>query len=238
MGKLTRRDYGKTEGSKGTRSAEGTSHERRAERRELALRSIKQFEALSGVLQDRIRLIRFVLDVQKLPRTQWLAAIKTLKPDLVNLGGAILQRMVADPGLTKRLAIAVERFDGAARAVSQARAFVHSDPILDAPNVGAVLERLMAMTGEERQRRADAEGFEPKQLRTRVFLLTTYDLLFKNDPVLNQMFPPVKRENGLIKAEPAREPAKPKLAVVPEPAADSLMDKLMRRFRRGPPDGS
>lgn len=173
-----------------------------------AQRYVDLFDQMDQNLSGRMRMLRFIHDVSQVPQTMWEGALASLRPDHATMVRAVLQRMTTDAGVSKRLRIALDRYDDAARTVQEARAFLNVENTFEAANIHAVLEILNRIGTEEAARRRQLiADFDLTKLKSRLFLMTTYDLLFKNDPVLNQMFPPIEREASALKPPPATTPA-------------------------------
>jgi hypothetical protein len=128
------------------------------------------YEEMQGALSGRFRLVRFVLSVYQRPPAEWREACSSLRQDHAGLAGAMLERLALKPEHVRSLLIALDRFEDAARAAAEVRS------------------ARAKLTPE-----AIAAVNFPK-LQGRLYLLSTLDVTFRDDPVLNQVFPTIERE--------------------------------------------
>ena len=154
-------------------------------------------------LSARIRLLSFVLEIYRQPTAQWPPLLQALRPDHRQLAQLLLEQL-ADPGILRRVSIAVSRFDEAARAVRE---------------VEECLEAIAGLTAEAAHPRFSTLSI-PK-LKGKLYLLSTFGLLFKRDPILNRMFPDAAAEAPKPAEKPASGPARPDREKPPRPAPKS-----------------
>ena len=161
------------------------------------------FETMNANLSSRVRMLRFAVEVFRRPPETWEAALKALRQDHAVMVRAILEQM-ASPAVRKRVIIAVERFEDASQAMQEVR------------------DRLQALEGlNTDQAFHQISSLSIPKLKGKLYLLTTYDLLFKSDPLLNQMFPSIPRD-----AKDTRLPAK---KTPPKPGTNELPKQAMER---------
>lgn len=209
-----------------------------------ARKYVDLFDQMDQNLSGRIRMLRFVHDVSRLPQPMWEGSLRSLRADHATMVRAILQRMGSDAGVGKRIRIALERYDDVAQVIQETRAFLGVENTLEAENIHAVLEILNRIGSEEAARRRELiANFELSRVKSKLFLLTTYDLLFKSDPVLNQMFPPIEREANLLKPIPAtpangadekppRPAPRPVQTLPMPPPQEGLLQGFLRKIKR------
>lgn len=208
-----------------------------------AERYLSLFETQQEALAGRVRMLRFILELQQQPRERWAPTLAGMREDHASMVAGVLKQSLKDPGLEKRLRIAVERFDEAAKAAQEAQALLTLESTLEAADIAEMMALLQRLGKDEasRRRRLLAE-FDLNKFKTRLYLLTTFDLLFKNDPVLNQMFPCVER------TAPASKPSGPKFkapgdAPIPKqprpvqtmanpPPPEGFLQGVIRRIKR------
>lgn len=222
-------------------AAPGMDAGRWRELQDQARHYIELFEHVDQTLAGRMRLLRYVCEVFRAPSEQWGAALAGLRADHAEMVGGILRQLQLDPGLGRRLRIALERHEAAAHAVQEARALVELENPFEAQSIQAVLAMLQRLGGSAANRRRDlVQSFELRQLKTRIFLLTTLDLLFKQDPILQHMFPLLPREQRTFE-RPAREravadtrpavPTERPIETLPEPPPPwARLKDLVRRW--------
>lgn len=188
--------------------------------------SLDWFEQASQNLQSTMRLLQFVLDVHKQPLVKRLEALQTLRQDHAQVARLVLQRVTTDPGLLQRIGVTLDRYYGAAEIVREyARALANAET---RPALRASLPRDLAVS----------------RLKGKLYMLTNLDLLFKDDPVLNRLFPPRPREeSGELerKLKPAglppgsvKLPARPTLSApqAAKPPPGGLVAKLKEVLKR------
>lgn len=151
---------------------------------------LELYDELQGALSGRFRLVRFVLSVYQKPREQWPEAVSGLREDHAGLALAMLDRLAAVPDHVRSLLIALDRFEDAARAAAEVRAV-----------------RARISQAPEAQHATIAASLSFPKLYGRIYLLSTLDVTFKDDPVLHQIFPTIERER--IRKRPAPPPPPP-----------------------------
>lgn len=209
-----------------------------------AQKYVELFDQMDQNLSGRIRMLRFIHDVAKIPQPMWEGSLRSLRADHATMVRAVLQRMASDAGIAKRIRIALERYDDVAQVIQQARAFLSVESTLEAENIHAVLEILNRIgTAEAARRRELIADFELNKVKSKLFLLTTFDLLFKSDPVLNQMFPAIERESTILKPVPAtpangasekppRPAPKPVQTLPTPPPQEGLLQGFLKKIKR------
>lgn len=184
------------------------------------------FETMTQKLSNRVRMLRFALEVYRRPQDTWKTALKSLRQDHATMVAAILEQM-SQAGVRKRVTIAVERFEGASQAMQEVR---------------TLLAKIEDKTPYEAFPFI-AEASIPK-VKGKLYLLTTYDLLFKSDPVLNQMFPIIPRApkdskvptrkttpKGDLSEAPKHVEAKPVQTMPTPPPSKGLLKSMLKRFK-------
>lgn len=209
-----------------------------------AQKYVDLFDQMDQNLAGRMKMLRFIHDLAKIPQPMWEGSLRSLRADHATMVRAVLQRMGSDAGVGKRIRIALERYDDAAQVVQETRAFLSVESTLEAENIHAVLEILNRIgTQESARRRELIADFDLAKVKSKLFLLTTYDLLFKSDPVLNQMFPPIEREanvlkpvsnsqpNGASEKQPRPAP-KPVQTLPTPPPQEGLLQGFLKKIKR------
>lgn len=173
---------------------------------------LRQYLELRKALSGRFRLVRFVLSVFQRPRSQWPAALADLREDHAGLARAMLDRLVGNPELIKLLLIANDRFDDASRAAAEVRA-----------------ARGRVQLAPPELRAAIAAKVDFPKLNGRLYLLSNFDVTFRDDPVLGKLFPPIDRERRPKTYTPPPAPVKPPDSV--GQAATKLSEGIERLMR-------
>ena len=169
---------------------------------------------LQSALSGRFRLVRFVLTVFQRPRSQWAAALEGMREDHATLAMAMLERLAVAPDRIQSLLIANDRFDDAARAAAEVRA----------------LRGRMSLAPPERKVEIAASVSFPK-LHGRLYLLSTFDATFRDDPVLGKLFPPINREKRATR--PLPPPPPPPTAAAQLARTASKLQEGVERLLRG-----
>ena len=175
-------------------------------RTELAAQ-VETFQPVADVIGGRIMLLRYVRQLVGRTPAQREQGLTRLRPDHRQMAETILHQVNIDAMLERRLTIAVQRFDMLSVVLQDARA------ALAQGDEGSPAVRAAIMG------RIDL----PKQ-KGQLYLLTTYDQMFRDDPVLNQIFPPVPRKPMLGQAAPPKPRRPPATEPVPEPTPASSPD--------------
>lgn len=148
-------------------------------RRELA-GQVEWFEQVKSFVGGRVQMLRFTLSLQKLSAVQQQQGLTSLRPDTRGMVEALLAQMVRDPMLAGRMSMAVTRYDAAAELIKQVQGFLADS----GDRTAGSLFRFMA-------------EHDIAKVRGQLYSITTFDALFRDDPVLGQVFPPVARESRL-----------------------------------------
>lgn len=181
-------------------------------------------------LAGRMKLIRYVIDAFKQPKERWPETVRALREDHAAMVEALLARMTSVPATAHRMTIALARYEEAAEIARRA---------ID------LLTKSEGMTGPDAAHLISGELLT--ELRRKLYLVTTYDLLFKEDPVLSQMFPLEHREvtrtgqksTAIVPRDPEKPaaPAPKTLQTMPMPPpvvmerVDQLKDSLLGKVR-------
>jgi hypothetical protein len=140
---------------------------------------VEWFEQVRAFVGGRIQMLKFTLNLQNMTKAQIEVGLGGLNPDGRGMVEALIAQMQRSATMSQRIATAVARFDGATALIRLIVAYLQDHD-------RSTVETYRFMSDHD-----------IAKVRGQLYGVTTFDALFRDDPVLNQIFPPIARSPQL-----------------------------------------
>jgi hypothetical protein len=145
---------------------------------------VEWFEQVRAFVGGRIQMLKFTLNLKNLTHAQIEAGLRGLSLDGRGMVEALIAELARSSSLAIRVTTAVARFEAASTLMREIVAYLQD------PGQSTVdMFRFM-------------HAHDIAKVRGQLYGVTTFDALFRDDPVLNQIFPPIAR-SARLNAGPA-----------------------------------